>query len=86
MSGEQIHVRHDEGVPFLPGSPADAASLCNPGAGNRSLERSQDQFFAIHTVKTGPPETHLLMKQCRQIGHVGDRIVLTGQQSLHLRQ
>ena len=86
MPCELMHIRHNDCLRFLPCRPANATAKRDAHTGNRSLERTKNQFIAINTVQTGPPETDCVMQYRRYICHSGYKIRLAGNKRFYLRQ
>lgn len=69
MSGERFDVGNDDCLALLPCGAADAAAIGDVHAGQRALERTQQQFAVLHAVETRPEEPHRFMDEGADVGH-----------------
>jgi hypothetical protein len=90
MTREELDIGHDDGLPALPGSAANASSEGDVHAGNGTLEGAEHQLIVIrarlghHPIKACPPEAHGLMNGSRHVRHHGHCVTLALNERLDL--
>ena len=84
MSRELIYIRNYYSFSFLPGSTADSSPEAYVATRHRPLERTQDKFFSLYSVKARPPKSHLGMNHRCDIRHLRDLILLALHESFDL--
>lgn len=85
MSRKGIHIGHHQRLGLSPCRSANPTTTANARASHRSLKRTENQFIALYQVKAYPKEAESLFQRCANVSQIGDKVVLTGEQSLNLR-
>ena len=85
MSRESIHIRYNQHFTPLPGRSANATPFLYSGTSHRTLKRGKHQLLTFHQIKSYPEKVKSLFQCSRNISQIGDKVVLSFNQTLNLR-
>ena len=86
MTRKSIYIRYNQYFSPLPGLSANATPLLYSGTSHRTLKRGKHQILTFHQIKSHPEKVKSLFQCSRNISQIGDKVILSFNQTLNLRK